>query len=183
MCEHCSDNRAPHFTRRALLALTATAVGGLTIGILSCRDEPRKTKGSGTAPATATGPAITAPAPDLGASEIAVAALQVHRGPALHRQPEVDEADGLGGSSAARPGNARDRHCDIGVRVGEGAFRHGLRHRLADGSVSGDQVRRDSQELGLGFVRIGDEAPLHHRRGSGDLGQESRHEAARPIHA
>jgi hypothetical protein len=67
MCEQCNDNRPPNLTRRAILALTASAVGGLTIGILSCRDEPRKSRGSDTQAATTTAPA-TAPAPDLGAA-------------------------------------------------------------------------------------------------------------------
>jgi hypothetical protein len=65
MCGNCHDNRHPKLTRRALLALGGAAVGGLAIGILSCRDEPQKSHASDTQPATSTNPAT--PAPDLGA--------------------------------------------------------------------------------------------------------------------
>jgi hypothetical protein len=67
MCDQCSDNRAPDLTRRALLALTATALGGLAVGVLSCKEEPRRSQAAPKAPATSTSPATTtAPAPDLG---------------------------------------------------------------------------------------------------------------------
>jgi hypothetical protein len=66
MCDECDDNRAPNLTRRALLALTASAVGGLTIGMWACRDESSTPRGSETKPTTSSRPS-TAPAPDLGA--------------------------------------------------------------------------------------------------------------------
>lgn len=88
-CEECGReaSRVRMFTRRALLGLAASAVGGLAVGLWSCREEePRKTAAPATgisattsAPATGSAPATTTsrlaatttaegPTPDLGST-------------------------------------------------------------------------------------------------------------------
>jgi hypothetical protein len=78
MCDACKGESAVvrGFTRRAFFALAAGGLGAATMGLWSCREEPKKPhpatgESVGTGTGTASGPATTAttraPAPDLGA--------------------------------------------------------------------------------------------------------------------
>jgi hypothetical protein len=107
MCDACEEQKEPvrSFTRRAFMALAAGAAGGLTAGLWSCRQEPKRLPSpKGTLPATrarsTTAPAATlpetSPATTRAATEAATGPtpdLGAVLFPDIHNQPLATAAD------------------------------------------------------------------------------------------
>ena len=83
----------------------------------------------------------------------------------------VHQADRLGGRSAAWARNPCHRYRKMGVRAFERAFRHRPRHFFADRAHAYQQLVGHTQQIVLGLVGIGHEAPIHDIGGPGDLRQ------------
>jgi membrane protein DedA with SNARE-associated domain len=111
-----------------------------------------------------------AEAADLAAVLRAVVLLAVDRGPVPARHGEVDQARFVVG--ARRAGEAGGGDAEIGPGVGQGPFGHGAGDRLGDGAVRLQHRFRHAQQLVLGLVGIGDEAPLE---GVGQIGHVRQH--------
>ena len=90
----------------------------------------------------------------------------------------MHQADGLVGGPAAGTGDAGDGDGKLGRRAGERPFGHGLGDLGADGAVGLDEIRRNAEKLGLGGVRIGDEAAFEDVGRAGDFGQRGGDQAA-----
>ena len=81
-------------------------------------------------------------------------------------------------AAAPGPGDAADRHRDVGLAALERAVRHRIDAGDRDRAEGVDDVLRDAEDLLLGLVRIGDEAAVEHRRRAGDLGDRGRDQPA-----
>ena len=97
---------------------------------------------------------------------------------AVHLPAEPHRADRLVGRAAARARHAGDGHRHLRRRARHRAFGHGARHRLADRALAVDECRVDAQQLGLGRIRIGDEAALEPVAGARQVGAGAGDQAA-----
>jgi hypothetical protein len=104
--------------------------------------------------------------------------LAVNEIAAARPRGEMHEPDRLVGGAAAGPGNAGDRHREIGIGMAERAAHHRLGGLAAHRTVTLDRLIRHAEHLVLGRVGVGDETAVDHRRRSGDVGQRAGDEAA-----
>jgi hypothetical protein len=88
---------------------------------------------------------------------------------------EMHQAHGLVVRASARPGDAGDRHGHLCLRPRHGALRHRLGHRLGHRAMGLDQGGGHGDQIALGGVAVGDEAPVDH-------GGRARHRRQRPGH-
>lgn len=117
------------------------------------------------------------------------AALLAHPGtvtgevPRLGLQPaiapgpaEADRADRLVRGGAARPGDAADRHCQIGIGPQQriaGQLAHGF---MADGTEPLQRIGRHAKQGALGFVGVDHPAILEPGRAAGHGGDGRGHQ-------
>src|SRR5260221_6084486 len=101
-----------------------------------------------------------------------------YRGAPLGCQGEAHSAHRFFLAAAAGAGDAGDRERHRARAALERADGHLAGRFLADGTVPLDRFGAHAEQLLLGLVRIGDEATLEPRRGSGDGGELLRRPAA-----
>ncbi len=92
-----------------------------------------------------------------------------HKGFIPGAQSDVDEAHGLFGRAAARPGNAGDADAKIAPRRLARTFGHGPGHGLAHGPVRFKQGGGHAEESRLRVVGVGDETRSEDIRSPGDI--------------
>ena len=90
----------------------------------------------------------------------------------------MNEADRFFGRSATRAGNAGDGDTHPRIRIGECAQCHGARGLLRNGTMRRQGFGGNTEHLHFGFVRIGNESPVHDIGRSGDFGQRPGDQAA-----
>src|ERR1700687_963440 len=108
---------------------------------------------------------------------VEVAGLR-YRGAPLGCPGEAHRAHRFFLAAATRAGDAGDRERHRARAALERANGHLAGGFLADGTVPFDRFGAHAEQLLLGLVRIGDEATLEPRRGSGDGGELLRRPAA-----
>ena len=80
------------------------------------------------------------------------------------RTGEVNQSHGLFLRTAARSGNAGDRHGNLGAGMAQRALGHFTRHLFRHCTVLRDERYRHAQHFGLGLVGVRDDDALHHGR-------------------
>ena len=116
------------------------------------------------------------------AHHLAVARVVAAAGPGLlprERPGEPDGADRFRGRAPPGAGDAADGDAHPGVAAGERALGHLPDHLLAHRAVAVEGVGADPEQLALGGVGIGDEAPVEPDGAPGDGGDDVRDSAAR----
>ncbi len=114
---------------------------------------------------------------DRGAVAIRVQERGASRGAAFG-DGDPDRTHRLARRGAARPGDAGDGGGQPGRRAGDRALGHRRGDLAADRAVRGDQAGVDAEQLGLGRVRIGNEAALEPVARAGDRGAGGGEQAA-----
>ncbi len=99
------------------------------------------------------------------------------RAPRGVRGSDVGQADRLAGGRPAGPGDARDRHREVGGEACAGALRHRQGHLGAHGAVGGERIPRHAQDRRLGCVLVGDDPAGQVAGRAGDVGQGISHPA------
>ncbi len=94
--------------------------------------------------------------------------------------PNQTSPTGFSGRATVRAGNAGDGERDAGAGVLQRAGCHFVGRFGGHCAVFVERLLRDAEHVLLRLVGIGDEAPVNHRRRSGDVGQQ-RDDQCRPC--